>query len=112
MLARFSIANEIQIAALDIIEHGILKVGIGVKPASFGEITIDFRILKHSTMSAEDYPANQFQIFQRQFRDFRRLKGGLRKIIVFPALHCILPARTKRGRNHQRDNRKYYSKSG
>src|SRR4029079_8246819 len=90
VFARFSLANEIEIAILSRIQHRVLKVGVWFVPGLIGEKGANRRVFEDPTMTTKDNAAHQRQVFKRDAGEVRRLQGGFGKIEVLPTLHRVL----------------------
>ncbi len=76
----FGDANHVEIAALDVVEHRVFEVGIGLVPQLLFEIDLDVVVFEDTAVTAEDDAAQQLQIFHRQLLRLDLLDGSLTEV--------------------------------
>src|SRR5829696_8700751 len=76
----FRDADEIEIPALHVVEHGVIEIRTRLVPRLLFEIDLDVVVFEDSAMTSKDYPTQQFQIFRTQFLHLSWLEGSFPEI--------------------------------
>src|SRR5207237_733038 len=88
MLARFRVANDVQVLSLNIAERRIIETGIGVVPPTRLKISFDIGIFEDTPVLAKDNSAHEFQIVNREAPDLGQRNRASRQVETLPDFYC------------------------